>query len=113
MACDGPINPPPSIEITNSFFCHWVNLSNTRCLYYLAVGDLCHVRPWDCHKCRKVLVISIEVLEINVSIRQKLVLNCYAGADFARLWGHEDPQDPICARSKTEFVVTFANCPLL
>ena len=29
------------------------------------------------------------------------------------LWGHEDPQDPICARSRTGSVVTFANCPLL
>ena len=40
-------------------------------------------------------------------------MNCYAGADFAGLWGHEDPQDPICARSITGFVVTISNCPLL
>ena len=44
---------------------------------------------------------------------KKLVVDCYADADFARLWGHEDPQDPICARSRTGFVVTFSNCPLL
>ena len=43
----------------------------------------------------------------------KLVVDCYADADFAGLWGHEDPQYPICARSRTEFVVTFANGPLL
>ena len=43
----------------------------------------------------------------------KLVVDFYAGADFAGLWGHENPQDPICARSRTGFVVTFANCPLL
>ena len=42
-----------------------------------------------------------------------MVVDCYADADFAGLWGHEDPQDPICARSRTGFVVTFANCPLL
>ena len=29
-------------------------------------------------------------------------MDCYADADFAGLWGHEDPQDPICSR----FVVT-------
>ena len=29
------------------------------------------------------------------------------------LWGHEDPQDPICARIRTEFLVTFSNVPLL
>ena len=32
---------------------------------------------------------------------------------FAGLWGHEDPQDPICARSRTGFMVTFANCHIL
>ena len=44
---------------------------------------------------------------------KKLVVDCYADADFAGLWGHEDPQDPICTRSRTGFVVTFADCPLL
>ena len=44
---------------------------------------------------------------------KKLVVGCDADADFAGLWGHRDPQDPIFARSRTEFVVTFANCPLL
>ena len=44
---------------------------------------------------------------------KKLVVDCYADADFLVLWGHENPQEPICARSRTGFVVTFANCPLL
>ena len=43
----------------------------------------------------------------------KLVVHCYADVYFARLWGHEDPQDPIFARSRTGFVVSFSNCPLL
>ena len=41
------------------------------------------------------------------------MVDCYADVDFAGLWRHEDPQDSICARSRTGFVVTFANCPLL
>ena len=41
------------------------------------------------------------------------MVDCYADADFAGLWGHEDPQDPICARSRNGFVVTFSKCPLL
>ena len=41
------------------------------------------------------------------------MVDCYADEDFAGMWGHEDPQDPICARSRTGFVVTFSNCPLL
>ena len=43
----------------------------------------------------------------------KVVVDCYADADFTGLWGHEDPQDPICARSRAVFVVNFSNCPLL
>ena len=40
-------------------------------------------------------------------------MDCYADADFAVLWGHEDHQDPICARSRTGFVLIYANFPLL
>ena len=40
---------------------------------------------------------------------KKLVVDCYADAYFAGLWVHEYPQDPICARSRTGFVVTFSN----
>ena len=47
------------------------------------------------------------------NISKKLVVDCYADTYFAGLWGHEDPQDPICARSRTIFVVTFSNCYLL
>ena len=41
------------------------------------------------------------------------MVDFYADADFAGLWGHENYQDPICARSRTGFEVTFSNCPLL
>ena len=41
------------------------------------------------------------------------MVDCYADADFAGLWGHENPQYPICARSRTRFVVTVSNFPLL
>ena len=44
---------------------------------------------------------------------KKLVVDCYAGADFLGMWVYEDPQDPICAGSITGFVVTFVKCPLL
>ena len=43
----------------------------------------------------------------------KLVEDFYGEADFAGLLGHENPQDPICDMSKSGFVITFANCPLL
>ena len=44
---------------------------------------------------------------------KKLVVDFYADADFAGLWGHEYPQDSIFAISRTGFVVTFANFSLL
>ena len=44
---------------------------------------------------------------IVFNIYKKLVVDCYAYAYFAGLWGYEDPQDPICARSRTGFMVTF------
>ena len=44
---------------------------------------------------------------------KKMVVGCYADADFVGLWGHENPQDAIFAGSRTGFVVTFVNFPLL
>ena len=44
---------------------------------------------------------------------KKLVVDYYDDAYFAGLRGHVYPQDHICARSRTRFVVTFANCYLL
>ena len=38
---------------------------------------------------------------------KKMVVDCYSDADFAGLWGHENTEDPICASSRTGFVVTF------
>ena len=49
----------------------------------------------------------------SVNPSNKLVVDCYADADFAGLWEHENPQDPIFASSRTAFVVTFSNCPIL
>ena len=75
-ACSGPNPHPPSPKRAKNFFCHWVNLSSARCSDSLAVGDLFHVRPQDHHKCRKVFVVSVDVTEIYVSVRQKLLERC-------------------------------------
>ena len=42
----------------------------------------------------------------------KLVVDCYANAEFVAFWGHENSQDPICASSRTGVVVTFYNSHL-
>ena len=44
---------------------------------------------------------------------KKLAVGFYANVDFDGLWRHENPQDPIFARNRTGFVVTFSNFSLL
>ena len=44
---------------------------------------------------------------------KKIVVDCYADANFVELWLHENPQDTICDRSRTRVLVTFENCLLL
>ena len=44
---------------------------------------------------------------------KKLVVDWYAGTDFAGLWGNENTQDPICAKSRTGFLATFSIFPHL
>jgi hypothetical protein len=34
-------------------------------------------------------------------------------ADFASMYGHEEHRDPVCAKSQTGFIITFADCPVL
>jgi hypothetical protein len=40
-------------------------------------------------------------------------VDCYVDADFAGLYGYEDDQDSISVKSRTGYVLTLANCPLL
>jgi hypothetical protein len=42
---------------------------------------------------------------------QRLNIDCYVDAEFARLWGYEGKQDPLCVKSRTGFVIFIANCP--
>jgi hypothetical protein len=43
----------------------------------------------------------------------KLQIDCYPDADFAGMYGHEDPTDPASVKSRTGYVITVANCPVL
>jgi hypothetical protein len=37
-------------------------------------------------------------------------IDAYPDADFAGMYGHEEHTDPACAKSRTRFIVTFADC---
>jgi Reverse transcriptase (RNA-dependent DNA polymerase) len=41
-----------------------------------------------------------------------LAVDCYVDADFARLYGVEDDQDPACAKSRSGYVINVGGCPL-
>jgi hypothetical protein len=40
-------------------------------------------------------------------------IDCYPDADFAGLYGHEDSQDPSCAKSRTGYIILAFNCPVM
>jgi hypothetical protein len=40
-------------------------------------------------------------------------LNCYVDADFAGLWNAESSEEPCSVKSRTGYIITFANCPVL
>ena len=47
------------------------------------------------------------------NLYNKLVVGCYADADFSGMWGHENLQKPICGSSRTVIGVTFSNYHIL
>ena len=44
---------------------------------------------------------------------QNLQIDLYADADFAGLWNSEDDQDPICVKSRSGYILTIGNVPLV
>jgi hypothetical protein len=58
---------------------------------------------------------------LNGSFDKGLILNpsnamkldCYPNADFAGLWTRDDKHDPNCVRSRTGYVISLADCPIL
>ena len=46
----------------------------------------------------------------NIDVLQ---INDYPDADFAGMYGYEDNADPASVKSRTGFVITVANCPVL
>ena len=42
-----------------------------------------------------------------------LKIDCYSDVDFAGLWPHEDPHDSTSVKSRTGFVITVSDCPVM
>jgi len=43
----------------------------------------------------------------------KLKVDAYPDADFAGLYGYESNSDPACAKSRTGFLITVSDCPMV
>ena len=50
---------------------------------------------------------------LTMTPNSSLGLDCFVDADFAGLWGSDDPQDPITAKSRTGYVLCLSQCPIL
>ena len=50
---------------------------------------------------------------LRYQVTNNLNLDLYCDADFAGLWSYEDDQDPVCVKSRTGYVVTLGDCPIL
>jgi hypothetical protein len=48
-----------------------------------------------------------------LSPSHNISVDCYVDADFVGLCGVEDPQDPVCAKSRSGYILYMADCPLL
>ena len=44
---------------------------------------------------------------------EELKLECYVDADFAGLYGVEDPSDSVSAKSRSGYIIFLGNCPTL
>ena len=52
-------------------------------------------------------------LVLNPSADGVLKIDNYPDADFAGMYGHEKPTDPASVKSRTGYVITVADCPVL
>ena len=86
-------NKIPDIYVSVNWCANFTH--NTKVSHDIYVRRICQYLQGNVEKC------------ILLNISKKMVVYFYLYADFVGLWRHQNPQDPICARSRTEFVVTF------
>ena len=43
---------------------------------------------------------------------KQLTVDCFVDADFAGQWNVENPEDPLCVKSRTGYVLLVGNCPV-
>jgi len=53
------------------------------------------------------------IINPNKLTEEGLKIDCYPDADFAGLYGYENPSDPTCVKSRTGFLIAICGCPVL
>ena len=53
------------------------------------------------------------IINPNKLTEEGLKIDCFPDADFAGLYGYENPSDPTCVKSRTGFLITICGCPVL
>ena len=43
---------------------------------------------------------------------KQLTVDCFVDADFAGQWNVENPEDPLCVKSRMGYVLLVGNCPV-
>ena len=50
---------------------------------------------------------------LNLKPKSNYKVDCYVDADFEGLWGSENHQDPISVKSRSGYLITFMECPIV
>jgi hypothetical protein len=98
-------------------FLYLMNTSRTDCAFAMnQCAHFAHDPREPHHKALKQLVAYlIKTKHEGMTIRptSKNTLDCYVDADFAGLYGKEDSQDPTCVRSRTGYIITLGDNPVV
>ena len=60
---------------------------------------------------RELKATATRGMVINPTTEQSI--DAYPDADFAGMYGYENPTDPACAKSWSGFVIVFAGVPVM
>ena len=60
--------------------------------------------------CRYLQGTKMKVLILKPS--KQLTVDCFVNTDFAGQWNIENPEDPLCVKSRMGYVLLVGNCPV-
>ena len=84
------------------------------CARYMANPKLSHEKALKrIGRYLKLTRLRGTIIQPTFGDSRSLKIDCYPDADFAGLYGHERYDDPTCVKSRSGFVITINDAPLL